>query len=171
MTTASRKSRCAERALRLVVLLCGLAGGGVVSAEPMHAADAAPRLSHQSERIEAVAARDAQGLVVWVDDYASNRPLRGLAVTVRAGGANVQARESEPGTYRVPADLLGEADTFALTVRGEGWEEQFAGRLLAPSSVALDDGSARLVPALALGLGLAGGVAILLWRRRARRTT
>ncbi|MDB5969725.1 MAG: hypothetical protein JWQ90_2175 [Hydrocarboniphaga sp.] len=132
-----------------------------------------PRLSYQSERIESVALIDAQGLVVWVDDFASNRPLSGLAVSARIGSGAVQAQEAEAGTYRVPLDLLGEPNQpdISLSLRGKDWEEHYDGHLSRPH-----DGSARTIePYSKLTLAIAVLLAIVLavitflaWRRRPR---
>ncbi|WP_028081940.1 hypothetical protein [Solimonas soli] len=182
MTADSRKPRRAERAACLALLLAALGADGVAAAHEGHehvaheiapAAAPATSLSWQSARLEAVAALDGQGLVVWIDDYASNRPLSGLAVAAQVGAATVQAQESEPGTYRVPADLLGGAPgdvVLALSVRGEGWDERFAGRLPRPPPRAAQEHGPwrRRLPA-ALGAAVLFGGALVLWRRRTRR--
>lgn len=106
-----------------------------------HADEAAPvslplsaRLIHSSAQIEAVAQIDAQGLAIWVDDYASNRPLSGLDVSVKAGDRVLRAQESEPGAYRLPGDLFSGSEVqLSVHIKGQAEaaaiDESFTGRL------------------------------------------
>lgn len=106
-----------------------------------HADEAAPvslplsaRLVHSSAQIEAVAQIDAQGLAIWVDDYASNRPLSGLDVSVKTGERVLRAKESEPGAYRLPGDLFSGSEVqLSIQIKGPAEaaliDERFAGRL------------------------------------------
>jgi hypothetical protein len=134
-----------------------------------------PRLTYQSPRIESVALIDTQGLLIWVDDFASNQPLSDLAVSARVGSAVVQAQEIEAGTYRVPLDLLGDPHQpefeLNLSLRGKAWEEHYAGHL--PRAQAADHAAppAYSVATLALAVLIFVGLLVLsfvAWRRRPR---
>ncbi|WP_428312479.1 hypothetical protein [Hydrocarboniphaga sp.] len=134
-----------------------------------------PRLSYQSPRLESVALIDTQGLIVWVDDFASNQPLSDITVSVRVGSSSVQAQPIEAGTYRVPLDLLGSADQrefeLSLSLRGREWEEQYAGHL--PRARTVDAAAPPAYSVVTLALAILIFVALLVlafvaWRRRPR---
>ncbi len=130
----------------------------------------APRLVHVSPRLEAVAVIDGQGLSVWVDDFASNRPLTGLDVSVQTASGLLHATESGAGLYRLPRDLLGEGQA-ALSIRlhGAGFEEAFDGRLPVPAAHREPVGSQPILwvgGLLLTSLVLVAGLRV--WRRRGR---
>jgi hypothetical protein len=142
---------------------------------PVAIAPQTPRLSYQSTRIESVALIDAQGLTIWVDDFASNRPLSNIAVDARVGSGAVQAQEIEPGTYRVPLDLLGDSGAtdiaLSLSLRGKDWQEHYEGHLPRPSADkanAADEASDHLRIAEIAAAIVIVIVALIVWRRRRR---
>ncbi|WP_293003157.1 hypothetical protein [Nevskia sp.] len=97
---------------------------------------AAPAVSASTPKLELVLKRDAQRLLIYLDDFATNAPLAGLAVSVRANGHDIGAEAIEPGTYSVPLDLLPPEDAAPITVRVHG----------AAGSVRLDESIATMVP-------------------------
>lgn len=187
-TRVSPKPRRADAARGVLLALALLACAPAAVAheghdEHEHAAETAaqttaapqtPRLSYQSERVESVALIDARGLVVWVDDFAGNRPLAGLAVSARVAGGVLQAQEIEPGTYRVPLDLLLSAAQpeveLSLSLRGADWEEHYQGRLPRPPAAAAQQPQRVAIGRIAAAIAVLAALALTLafYRRRRR---
>lgn len=97
---------------------------------------AAPAVAASTPKLELVLKRDAQRLLIYLDDFATNAPLAGLAVSVRANGRDLGAESIEPGTYSVPLDLLPPEDAAPITVRVRG----------AAGAARLDESIATMVP-------------------------
>lgn len=96
------------------------------AASPIPAVVDGARLSLATPRVELVAVREADGgLSVYADDYASNVPLAGARLQLVVAGRSLQAAELAPGSWQLPAALLGdEAQPQArFELRGDGWTE------------------------------------------------
>ena len=90
---------------------------------PVPAVVSGARLSLATPRVELVAVREADGgLSVYADDYASNTPLTGARLQLVVAGRSLQAAELAPGSWQVPAAVLGdEAQPSArFELRGDG---------------------------------------------------
>jgi len=98
-----------------------------------------PAVAASTPKLELVLKRDAQRVLIYLDDFATNAPLAGLTVSVRANGHDVGAEAIEPGTYSVPLDLLPPEDAAPITVRVRGTA---AGSGAAP----FDEAIATMVP-------------------------
>lgn len=135
-----------------------------------------PRLALHSARLELVAAREGDSLLIYVDDYQSNAPLGGLQVQVQGEGRSAQTEEAAPGLYRLPAGVLdADAQALRIVVRGADWEESFAGSL--PAAVDAD-ATTRSPPRITIVIAVAAllaalAIVVLLLerRRRARAAT
>lgn len=101
------------------------------------------RLALSTARVELLAVREADGsLSVYADDYASNAPLNGVSLRLTIAGRSLQAAELAPGSWQVPAAVLGdEAQPQAgFELRSAGWTEVLSAALPARPAVA-DTGS------------------------------
>lgn len=89
------------------------------------------RVTLQSENLELVLAHEAQDLVIYADDFASNAPLKGLRLIVRFGNQLLRAADDGNGVYRIPAEQLDftQPQAFDLTVQGAGDDQQLHGTL------------------------------------------
>lgn len=97
------------------------------------------RLALTTARVELLAVREADGsLSVYADDYASNAPLGGVSLHLTIAGRSLQAGELAPGSWQVPAAVLGdEAQPQAgFELRGAGWTEVLSATLPARPAVA-----------------------------------
>lgn len=159
--------RLTPRLARTLLVLSGLCAGAAYAHEGhVHgdAADAgavlAPRLTLSTARFEAVALRNGSTLDVYVDDYASNRPLAGLRVSLHRAGGLIQAREDEPGLYRLDLEASPEGPAPAalavdLSLSGPGIEARLQGELPAAPAGSAEAGAATPAPA-ADGRGVPG---------------
>ncbi|MGH8446528.1 MAG: hypothetical protein ACREVL_14745 [Solimonas sp.] len=103
----------------------------------------APRLALSSPHVELVAVRDGRGLLVYVDDYASNAPLVGLQIELRRGTQAWQLQALDAGTYGLAPGLLPDEGFDArLTVRAPAWQETLSGHLPAAAGAAGVHGNA-----------------------------
>ena len=136
---------------------------------------AVPHLEIEQPPLEFVARREDHDLVLYIDDYASNAPLKGLSVEVRAGNAVLQAAESADGTYRIPADLVGDtAQNLAIGIHGAGIDVELAGTL--PAAMPADTTNSTTYsappPRPLIGIGVVGLAGLGLWLVvRSRRVT
>ena len=80
----------------------------------------ATAVAASTPKLELVLKRDAQRLLIYLDDFATNAPLAGLAVSVQSNGRDLGAEAIEPGTYSVPLDLLPPEAAAPITVRVRG---------------------------------------------------
>ncbi|HEY0914302.1 MAG TPA: hypothetical protein VGE22_05475 [Solimonas sp.] len=129
-----------------------------------------PRVALHSERVEVVVVRDAEALLIYADDYASNAPLEHLAVAVAAADRRVEAQALGEGVYRLPLDLLPAGDALQLQLRGQDWQESFALSLPPPAADETPAGHSFAWPWLAAALAvLLALVGVGFVRRRRRR--
>ena len=173
-------ARCGSIA-RVALLLCAMLSAQAFAheghdhgAEPtVQQQPLAPRLTHESDKLEAVALLQGPNLLVYADDHASNAPATGLRVDVRSGGRLVQALEIEPGLYRADLQIEPKAEEVQLEVslNGEGIAEHFGGKLAVDESA---DALAKPASNTAF-IAVAGGAVLLLviagaWALRKRRS-
>lgn len=137
------------------------------------------RLALSSQKLELVAVRDDDQLVIYLDDYASNAPLDGLSVEVVAGSLKIPAVAAGEGRYLVPAKLFDPSASrpVSFLVRGlvkahpgEVLDERLDGVLpagdIAPATAASEAKSRAWTPLLAIPLVVAPLLAVTLRRRR-----
>jgi len=134
------------------------------------AVSAAPRLALESSRYELVGVLEADGLLLYLDDYASNRPVTGAALEVDIDGRVMRAEPEPDGTYHVHLhEPLDEGDyPVTVVVLAEKGEDRLSGELhvhgAAPMPQASGEGhdahdaSAHYLP----WLGGVGAAAVLL---------
>jgi membrane fusion protein, heavy metal efflux system len=77
---------------------------------------AAPRAAAVSQDLELVAVARAGTLTLHLDRFASNEPVAGATVAVEAPDGPRAARETEPGTYALPAPWLDAPGRHDLVV-------------------------------------------------------
>lgn len=101
--------------MKIVLFLLGLLTGLLViqpalaheghdhgeAPKPVPVADAAPRFETASEEFELVGVLHGSALTLYLDHYASNAPVAKAMLEVAAGQQKMQAKESEPGVYRL----------------------------------------------------------------------
>ncbi len=135
----------------------------------------APRATAASEEFEAVVALEDKKLVVYLDRFATNEPVRQAKVEIEGDGLQGVAAETAPGTYvldlaaplppaRHPISLGIEAgesvDLLALTLDTS---------VAAPAAPHVHGSSEWLVWGLSGGLLLASGVLLAVRRRKRSR--
>ena len=161
----------------MVLLMLALLGSaqaheGHEHGEPSSAVTATalePRVALHSERVEVVAVRGAEALLVYADDYASNAPLEHLAVAIAAADRRVEAQALGEGVYRLPLDLLPAGDSLQLQLHGPEWQESFALSLPPPAADAISAEHPNRWPWLAVALAMLlflVTLGLLRWRRR-----
>jgi len=69
--------------------------------KPVPVTDAAPRFEAASEEFELVGVLHGSALTLYLDHYASNAPVVKAMLEVEVGQQKIQAKESEPGVYRL----------------------------------------------------------------------
>lgn len=69
--------------------------------KPTPVADAAPRFEAASEEFELVGVLHGRALTLYLDRYASNAPVEKAMLEVEVGKQKTQAKETEPGVYRL----------------------------------------------------------------------
>ncbi|MGQ0621318.1 MAG: hypothetical protein ACT4QA_15565 [Panacagrimonas sp.] len=139
------------------------------------------RLALSSSRLELVAVRDGEQLVIYIDDYATNAPLDGLSVEVVAGSLKVPAVAAGEGRYLVPAKLFDPSAPRPLSflIRGSAADgssaavdERLDGVLppgeISPTNLAVNVNAGVWIPVLAISLIAGPLLALALWRRRRR---
>lgn len=99
--------------LKLGLLTLALTGApGILSAHEGEVHDDAakaaaprtllPRATVATDEVELVAVLEPGHLLVWVDRFASNEPVRGAQLEVELGGRNAVAKEEGDGRYTLP---------------------------------------------------------------------
>ncbi|MDP2833334.1 MAG: hypothetical protein Q8Q28_08595 [Pseudomonadota bacterium] len=69
--------------------------------KPVPVAAAAPRFAAASEEFELVGVLHGSVLTLYLDHYASNAPVVKATLEVEVGQRKMQAKEAEPGVYRL----------------------------------------------------------------------
>lgn len=82
-------------------------GGAAASAAPAAAASASARAEAVGTALELVAVAEGTSLLLYLDAFATNEPLRGADITVETPTGPVKASE-EGDRYRLPAPFLAE---------------------------------------------------------------
>ncbi len=139
---------------------------------PLHSHAGPARLALQSGDLELVLAHEAQDLVIYVDDFESNEPLKGLRLSVRFGNQLLRAAGDGNGVYRIPAESFDftQAQTLDITVQGAGDVIRLQGTLPAESkTVALSHASAKWRWFVAAFIALLAAF-LFIQRRRERRS-
>lgn len=81
---------------------------------------AAPKFETRSEQIELLGIFDQGVLTLYVDDFATNAPLAGLAIEISADTNSVKAVEKAPGQYEASLPWVQEPGHYPLTFLIEG---------------------------------------------------
>lgn len=100
---------------QLAVLLPALAWGHAGHDENGHAvpgAALAPRAEAVSTTVELVAVAVKDGLLLYVDHFASNEPLVKARIEIELAGDKLAAEEVAPGTYRAQTSRLAAPGTY-----------------------------------------------------------
>lgn len=142
---------------------------------PAAEAAASPRMSARSELFELVGVAEKGQLVIYLDRFATNEPVKGAKVEFEAGSEKGVAAERADGAYAAPIKALEGAEAVALsfTVTAGADVDLLAGELSMPA--AHDDHAAEepawrhWIPYVAMALALLA-LAAFERKRRARRT-
>lgn len=133
--------------------------------------ESAARLALHSARVELVAAREGDDLLIYIDDFETNAPLEGLKLQLRAADRVLQARSIAPGLYQIPLDVIPPAGgQVEFTLQGEGWQEQLSGVL--PAALEAQAPTAQRLHWSVIAAALASAavlIGLLLWFLRRRR--
>lgn len=130
------------------------------SPEPAAPVELAPRAAATSELFEVVAVlAPGPRLLLYLDRYASNEPVRGARLEVESGAWRGAAEEIGEGVYAVPAEALRGPGTHPLTLSVEagGEADLLAASLLVPAPAQATRAAERNWQGWA-----AGGAALLL---------
>ena len=85
---------------------------------PLPVAAASPRFEAASEDFELVGNLQGHTLTLYLDRFSSDAPVEKAALEVEAGKQKVQAREAEPGLYRLDlADIQPGRHALVFTVQ------------------------------------------------------
>lgn len=171
-------------ALPLVILLALGPGGAALAHEghdhaelpPLPAAAAGPRFTATTADLELVGSLDGETLVVFIDRYASNEPVRGARVELESGDWKAVAAPRADGAYAAPAGPLARPGSHPLVVTVEAGElsDLLQASLGVPAPPPPDTSAAdeRLKHALHYATGTAGGLLLAglgVWAMRRRR--
>lgn len=134
--------------------------------------DSRPRLEVATPDIELLAVMQDGNLVMYLDRYASNEPVRNASVEVESGGNKALGQPAAEGIYSVRADWLTKPGKHELlfTVHSENLDDLLAGSLEVPALPQSSDPNTSGIPASSwlwgsLGLLGLGGVALIFTRR------
>ena len=149
---------------------------GHVHGDEVVAADAGaglPTGEASGEQFEAVVELAGTQLTVWIDDWASNAPIAGAAVTATVNGVDLRLAESVPGTYGATLSRpIATAALVGLAIEAAGRADLLEVTVPAPAAGAqghhdhIDWRSAAIGAGAVAGLLLFGWLGLWLARRR-----
>lgn len=132
-----------------------------------------PTGESSGEQFEAVVELAGTQLTVWIDDWATNAPIAGAAVTATVNGQDLKLIESVAGTYgRTLSAPVATAALVGLAIEADDRADLLEVTVPAPAAGAedhddhLDWRSAAIGAAATTGLLIVGGLGLLLARRR-----
>ena len=163
----SRLLRFSVALLAILSLSTAFAGPGHDhgdEAKPTTVASASPRISSHSDLFELVGIVEKGQLVVYLDRYASNEPVRKATIELEIGSEKLKATEQADGTYLIQSEQLAKPGTLAMsfTITDGKDTDLLAGDLVIPDPHAGHDHTAHAAPWLKwLGWATAGLVGLL----------
>lgn len=120
---------------------------------------ASPRVAATSEQYELVGIVEGEVLVLYLDRFASNEPVRGATLSVSLNGTAHTAEPQANGTYEVTSPLFrqpGAIDIVAEINDGEA-SDLLVGALAIPAPAAPAERAPRFALSQPLGVGLVVG--------------
>jgi membrane fusion protein, heavy metal efflux system len=133
-------------------------------AAPASTAAASPRISSHSDLFELVGILEKGQLVVYLDRYASNEPVRKANIELEIGNEKLKAAEQADGTYLIQSEQLKMPATLAMsfTITDGKDTDLLAGDLvIADPNSGLDHSEHSLGWKQWLGIAAGGVVALL----------
>ena len=133
-------------------------------AAPASAASASPRISSHSDLFELVGIVEKGQLVVYLDRYASNEPVRKANIDLEMGSEKLKAAEQADGTYLVQSEQFSKPGSLAMsfTITDGKDTDLLAGDLMIADPHAGHDAATHGTPWLKwLGWAAAGLVGLL----------
>jgi cobalt-zinc-cadmium efflux system membrane fusion protein len=131
-----------------------------------------PRLETASRAVELVAILQKDGLLIYLDRYASNEPVSGATLTVDVDNQTLTAAPAGPGLYRLAeaAGLKPGNHELVFTIAAPGLNDVLISTLTVPAETAASTSKVMTAPHDYLLLGGAGVIGLLagliLGRRR-----
>lgn len=123
---------------------------------------ASPRIAATSEQYELVGIVEGEVLVLYLDRFASNEPVRGATLSVSLNGTALKAEPQANGTYEITSPLFrqpGAIDIVAEINDGEA-SDLLVGALTIPAPAAPAEQAPRLSIGSLLGQPLGVGLAV-----------
>ncbi len=169
------------RVHRFIVLACGLMlplgslaheGHDHGVPPPLPAAQAlGPRMEAASPEFELLASLEGGRLVVWLDRFGSNAPVRDATVEVESPALSGALAAQPDGSFAIAAGGLARPGRHALvfSIGGAAGADLLNGTLAVPEAVAAPSAAGGGLPRglLAIAIALLAGIA--LWRALGRR--
>jgi hypothetical protein len=104
---------------------------------PLPVLAATPRFEAASEDFELVGNLQGHSLTIYLDRFATDAPVEKAALEVEAGKQKVQAREAEPGVYRLDlADIQPGRHPLVFTIQAGETSDLLTANLEIPAAAA-----------------------------------